>query len=389
MTKLVGVTTVSIDKLKEVPEYKELLPENNNYEALKQSIQQLGFIDRITVNTNFEILDGYTRYRIAKELQINQIPVEIYETSGKDEELDIIASLNLKRRHLTKDEIVDLIYKIAEKKKSLVKKQNNNEQNATSTYRISGKESEENTIKSESREIKDELSKLAPDIKINEETIRQYLQIKNNAPWLIQYIGDESKGKIGITKAYRIYSMLNKKGLLDLNNRLPKSELDRLITSREYKKILERDDLLQQILDKKMSVSQAISIIKSERKSRRKKEESEQIQEEEEEGDEEEYPLLEEWEKASEDIIEELKSKGFAELPFEVVLLKIDGKCYIMNADALRDLEQGKEGWNELVEFLSEHRIILPGEVEGIYIIPWLSFGRCVEWNSGSGKNKN
>lgn len=389
MTKLVGVTTVSIDKLKEVPEYKELLPENNNYEALKQSIQQLGFIDRITVNTNFEILDGYTRYRIAKELQINQIPVEIYETSGKDEELDIIASLNLKRRHLTKDEIVDLIYKIAEKKKSLSKKQNNNEQNATSTYRISGKESEENTIKSESREIKDELSKLAPDIKINEETIRQYLQIKNNAPWLIQYIGDESKGKIGITKAYRIYSMLNKKGLLDLNNRLPKSELDQLITSREYKKILERDDLLQQILDKKLSVSQAISIIKSERKSRRKKEESEQIQEEEEEGDEEEYPLLEEWEKASEDIIEELKSKGFAELPFEVVLLKIDGKCYIMNADALRDLEQGKEGWNELVEFLSEHRIILPGEVEGIYIIPWLSFGRCVEWNSGSGKNKN
>ena len=60
------------------------VPENNSYEELKKSIQQLGFLDPITVNKNYEILDGYTRYRIAKELGIKEIPVEIYETSGRE-----------------------------------------------------------------------------------------------------------------------------------------------------------------------------------------------------------------------------------------------------------------------------------------------------------------
>ncbi|MEM0373191.1 MAG: ParB N-terminal domain-containing protein [Sulfolobaceae archaeon] len=140
MAKFITITKVSIDNIKEVPEYKELIPENNSYEELKKSIQQLGFLDPITVNTNYEILDGYTRYKIAKELGIKEIPAEIYETSGREEELDIIASFNLKRRHLSKDEILVLIDKIAEKKKALrtrsiekieeQKKETKNEQNS-------------------------------------------------------------------------------------------------------------------------------------------------------------------------------------------------------------------------------------------------------------------
>jgi len=247
MANLITATKVSIDDIKEVPEYKELMPENNSYEELKGSIQQLGFLDPIIINKNYEILDGYTRYRIAKELGIKEIPVEIYETSGREEELDIIVSFNLKRRHLSKDEIIALIDKITEKKKAL----------KTQTT-ILPADTDKISTTQESREIKEELERLAPNVQINEHTIRKYLQIKKEVPWLIQYIGDEKKGKIGITKAYDIYRLLKEKNLLDLDKRIPKSELSSLITDKYGRKVLERDDLLNLILQHKKTVSQAI-----------------------------------------------------------------------------------------------------------------------------------
>ena len=169
MARLITITKVNIDDIKEVPEYKELIPENNSYEEIKGSIQQLGFIDPITVNNNYEILDGYTRYKIAKELGIKEIPVEIYETSGREEELDIIASFNLKRRHLSKDEIIALIDKITEKKKALKKQttekfeeQKNeikDEQNLGSPPQILPTNTDKISTRQESTEIKEELNR--------------------------------------------------------------------------------------------------------------------------------------------------------------------------------------------------------------------------------------
>jgi len=450
MARLIAITKASIDKIKEVPEYKELIPENNSYEELKKSIQQLGFLDPITVNRNYEILDGYSRYKIAKELGIKEIPVEIYETSGREEELDIIASFNLRRRHLSKDEIITLIDKIAEKKKALkaqitekFEKQKNeikdeqnwmsphpifehkNEQNLGSPPQILPKNTDKISTRQESREIKEELERLAPDVQINEDTIRQYLQVKKEAPWLVQYIGDEKKGKIGIRKAYDIYRLLKEKNLLDLDRRIPKSELSKLVTDKYGRKVLERDDLLQQILNHKLAVSQAINQIKAEEKLKKAKgtkprtndgdlneteDEGEGGESDEgEEGESEEPDLVGQWKKAKEeeakqqltpqlngqllakqeaaegkaqtDFLNELRTKGFAELPFEVALVKVEGKCYVINAGALHDLEQGVEKWKELADFLSRHSVIIPGEAEGLYVVPWKLLGRCSEWN--------
>lgn len=439
MARFITITKVSIDNIKEVPEYKELIPENNSYEELKKSIQQLGFLDPITVNKNYEILDGYTRYRIAKELGIKEIPVEIYETSGREEELDIIASFNLKRRHLSKDEIIAIIDKITEKKKALKiqinekydkqKKEIKNEQNCTLERTINQKNNENISIHEEAKEITEELKRLDPDIQINKEAIRQYLQVKKEVPWLRDFIGDPKKDKIVIRTAYDIYLALKKKNLLDLDKRIPKSELKQLLTTKEGRKIiLERDDLLDLILQHKMAVSQAINKIKTEEKlqmsknrSRAKDEEDlDETDEEElsetEEGhredseSDEDYPLLQEWQRVKEeeeekekqltpqlngqllvkqevaenkvqtDFLNELRTKGFAELPFEVALVKIEGKCYVINVGALHDLEQGVEKWKELVDFLSKHDIIIPGEAEGLYVIPWKLLGRCNEW---------
>ena len=316
MARFVARTKLNINDIKEVEEYKALIPENNQYEELKRAIKDQGFLFPVIVNKNGELLDGYTRLKIARELGITEIPAEVYETGGREEELDIIASLNLKRRHLTKDELVLLIDKIHEMKKRL-KKDNIDEQNAITGDRILPVDTDKISTKQESREIKEELKRLVPDVQINEETIRKYLQIKKEAPWLVQYIGDEKKGKIGIKKAYDIYLLLKEKNLLDLDKRIPKPELSKLVTDKDGRKVLERDDLLQLILDHKMAVSQAINKIKTEEKLQRSKKKSrvkdEDLDETEDEGEEvetdegedsesnDEYDFVGEWKKAEEE----------------------------------------------------------------------------------------
>ena len=390
MANLITATKVSIDDIKEVPEYKELMPENNSYEELKGSIQQLGFLDPIIINKNYEILDGYTRYRIAKELGIKEIPVEIYETSGREEELDIIVSFNLKRRHLSKDEIIALIDKIAEKKKALKtqitekfeeqKNEIKNEQNRSTGATIFEHKNEQNrgtsatilqtntdkiSTRQESREIKEELKRLAPDVQINEDTIRQYLQVKKETPWLIQYIGDEKKGKIGIRKAYDIYRLLKEKNLLDLDKRIPKPELSKLVTDKDGRKVLERDDLLQLILDHKMAVSQAINKIKTEEKLKKAKGSKPRAKDEEEdEGEEDrgeeietidredsesndEYDFVGEWKKAIEEEKEKQLTGEFNEKDEEAPPTRIE--IYTPKAD-LDSLYEAMPSFKKLVD---------------------------------------
>jgi ParB-like chromosome segregation protein Spo0J len=57
MARFITIIKVSIDNIKEVLEYKELIPRNNSYEELKKSIQQLSSLVPITVNKNYEILE--------------------------------------------------------------------------------------------------------------------------------------------------------------------------------------------------------------------------------------------------------------------------------------------------------------------------------------------
>jgi|GEM_PF-741027 len=394
MANLITTTKVSIDDIEEVPEYKELMPENNSYEELKGSIQQLGFLDPIIINKNYEILDGYTRYRIAKELGIKEIPVEIYETSGREEELDIIASFNLKRRHLSKDEIITLIDKIAEKKKALrtqrtekIEEQKNeikdeqnrstgatifehkNKQNSGTSARILPTDTDKISAVQESREIKEELKRLAPDVQINEDTIRKYLQIKKEAPWLIQYIGDEKKGKIGIRKAYDIYRLLKEKNLLDLDKRIPKSELSSLITDKDGRKVLERDDLLDLILQHKMAVSQAINKLKMDKKAAKAKkksraEEIEELEKEEEGGEIEseveqkedsgsdEYSFVGEWQQAAKEEEQALQ----ANVKNEVKIVEIGADSVIEQASVIRD-EMFKTSLSKIKDKLSDKEI--------------------------------
>ena len=405
---------VPIEWLKEDAEFKYLVPPNNMRGQLASSISKNGQLVPIDVDSDYVILDGYTRASILKELKYDKVKVRRWNFNSKDDRTSayiLIMMLNLERRHLEKNEVLRLLREISEKIESASKQVH--EQKPTLESGTAPAETPA-TLEQKMKRVKDEIG--VKDV--TDDDIKRY-SIISSTPFLRQLVDE---GKVSLRTAYELYTKAKDK--LQKINDLPKYEREQLLTTKEGRKILlERDDLLQQILDHKLAVSQAINQIKLEKKQERskKKPKTKEALEGEEEGsvggdtgESEEIDLLSEWQKALEEekakteqlitkpseqiakheglegkvqsgfakIFDDLQTKGFAELPFEVDLIKIGDKCYMINHDALLDLEQGNSKWNELSSFLSENGVILPGEVEGTYVIPWKLLGRCVSWKS-------
>jgi ParB-like nuclease domain. len=397
------------------------------YDKIKEDIAKNGIKVPLIVNQNFELINGYTRLKIAKELGIKKVPVAVYETTDRADEYDLLVSTNLTQRQLSKAQALALIEKAVEEKTKILKKNQNSENNPkeTKVERVPVQLSESQNKKIQSltdlrNAVKEELKKY--NVKVDDRALDYYIRIKENAPWLTDYI---LEGKLGIYPAYSIYTKLQEVGLLEAVAKLPPYERNALLTDGRKIILDERKDLLEEIVNHRMAVSQAINKIKTEEKLKKAKgskprAKEEEENEEEDEGEEvetidrednesEEYDFVGEWQRAKEeeeteqkltpqlngqllvkqevaenkvqtDFLNELRTKGFAELPFEVALVKIEGKCYVINVGALHDLEQGVEKWKELADFLSKHDIIIPGEAEGLYVIPWKLLGRCSEW---------
>lgn len=104
-----------VDVLEPSPELIEvqaLMPiDPSDRERLKEDIAKDGIRDAIKVYRNgskYYILGGYNRWRIAQELGIKIIPVEIYHLSD-EERRDLVIKDNLNRRHLTREQKQKLI----------------------------------------------------------------------------------------------------------------------------------------------------------------------------------------------------------------------------------------------------------------------------------------
>jgi hypothetical protein len=403
---------VPIEKLKEDDEFKSLVPPNNMRQELASSIMKNGQLVPLDVDSDYIILDGYTRASILKDLKYDKVKVRKWNfrsTENRASAYMLIMMLNLDRRHLEKNEVLRLLREISEKIESVSKERQMYGQNLAQESGTTPA-----TLEQKMKRVKDEIG--VKDV--TDDDIKRY-SIISTIPFLRQLVDE---GKISLRTAYELYTKAKDKlqKIIDL----PKYEREQLLVSKEGRKILlERDDLLQQILDHKLAVSQAINQIKLEKKQERSKKKpkvKEALEGEEEEsvggdtGESEEIDLLSEWQKALEEekakteqlttkpseqiikheglegktqnrfaqIFEDLQTKGFAELPFEIDLVKIGDKCYMINHDALLDLEQGNNKWSELSSFLSKNGVILPGEVEDTYVIPWKLLGRCVAWKS-------
>lgn len=95
---------VKIEELKTNP-YHEKIYQANDIKELKQSIQDVGLLEKIVVNTLFVIISGFRRWVAMKELGFKTVDVEIKDINADDELLKLI-SYN-KQRIKTNREILN------------------------------------------------------------------------------------------------------------------------------------------------------------------------------------------------------------------------------------------------------------------------------------------
>jgi ParB-like chromosome segregation protein Spo0J len=97
----------------ELIEVQALMPiDPSDRERLKEDIAKDGIRDAIKVYRNgnkYYILGGYNRWRIAQEVGIKTVPVEIYYLQSEEERRDLVIKDNLNRRHLTREQKQRLI----------------------------------------------------------------------------------------------------------------------------------------------------------------------------------------------------------------------------------------------------------------------------------------
>ena len=93
---------MKIGDIKEKDEYEKLVPrpEHEQYKQLKDDIFKKGIEEPIIMSEDGVILDGYTRYQIAKELGIKEIETIKRKFDTEEEEREYIIRKGLLRRHL-------------------------------------------------------------------------------------------------------------------------------------------------------------------------------------------------------------------------------------------------------------------------------------------------
>ncbi len=89
-------------KLRINKNYEKMFPRPNviEYKSIKEDIKKNGQHIPIYINKKNEILDGYTRQQICRELKIKP-KTELKELKSELEEINFILSVNFARRHLT------------------------------------------------------------------------------------------------------------------------------------------------------------------------------------------------------------------------------------------------------------------------------------------------
>ena len=79
------------------------------YEALKASIAEHGILVPIELDDEGSVLEGHHRLRAALELDLDDYPSVTRPAMSEEEKLEHILTLNLDRRHLTKEQRAELV----------------------------------------------------------------------------------------------------------------------------------------------------------------------------------------------------------------------------------------------------------------------------------------
>jgi N6-adenosine-specific RNA methylase IME4/ParB-like chromosome segregation protein Spo0J len=91
--------------------FEDLLPAlaDDDLKALRDDIRDRGIVVPIIVDEHHNVIDGANRLRIAAELGIRNLPVDIRPGLSHPEKEELAEDLNLHRRHLTREQLRALI----------------------------------------------------------------------------------------------------------------------------------------------------------------------------------------------------------------------------------------------------------------------------------------
>jgi ParB-like chromosome segregation protein Spo0J len=105
------------------PQYEKIMPQmsREDFEELKKSIKNEGQHYPIIANEDLEILDGHHRFRACTKLDIEP-DFEVRKFENKLIEKKFVIESNLRRRHLTSFQLVELGVPLLEIEKKLAKK---------------------------------------------------------------------------------------------------------------------------------------------------------------------------------------------------------------------------------------------------------------------------
>jgi len=99
---------MKLSEIQLVSEIQALFSENNEYDAIKADIAERGIQDPVKVNKHNQLLAGYTRYKIAQELGLDEVPHVVVDVSGDMNAMVEYAILdNIRRRQLTDLQLVE------------------------------------------------------------------------------------------------------------------------------------------------------------------------------------------------------------------------------------------------------------------------------------------
>jgi len=101
-----SIIKIKIDKLKPTPANNDYFNdlEPGEYENLKDDIAKNGILTPLIIDTDFNILSGHQRYKIAGELNFETLPCIQREFKNEADKELFLVNDNLLRRHLTKEQ---------------------------------------------------------------------------------------------------------------------------------------------------------------------------------------------------------------------------------------------------------------------------------------------
>jgi DNA modification methylase len=187
------VIYLPLTAIKEDQQYSTLLPsiDAEKYSQLKDDIMKNGIKLPLVINDNNILLDGYTRLRIAKELQLKELPCIIKSFNDRLEEELYILTINYYRRDLNAAQKYETLLKIMDKEQEISKRRSlmnlkpfrDNDNNDSNNNNNDSNNSNNNNIASDTEELPRRPSgkvreRLAKKYHVSTKTISKIKQIK-------------------------------------------------------------------------------------------------------------------------------------------------------------------------------------------------------------------